>query len=56
MDPSLAIVLTSLWFSLHAAIGGVAAAPTIQLDCGAFVGNSTGTVDKFLGIPFALPP
>ena len=56
MDLSLAIASVSLWFSLHAAIGGVAAAPTIQLDRGTFVGSSTGTVDKFLGIPFALPP
>lgn len=56
MDLSLAIVSVSLWLSLHVAIGGVAAVPTIQLDRGVFIGNSTGTVDKFLGIPFALPP
>ncbi|ETW82212.1 Esterase/Lipase [Heterobasidion irregulare TC 32-1] len=56
MDLSLVIVSVSLWLSLHAAIGGVAAVPTIQLDRGVFIGNSTGTVDKFLGIPFALPP
>ena len=32
------------------------AAPSIQLDKGTFVGSSDGTVDKFLGIPFAKPP
>ncbi|TBU41183.1 alpha/beta-hydrolase [Dichomitus squalens] len=30
--------------------------PIVQLDRGSFVGTSDGTVDSFLGIPFAKPP
>lgn len=30
--------------------------PTIQLDNGTFIGNQTGNVTQFLGIPYALPP
>ena len=30
--------------------------PAVQLDNGTFVGTSDGSVDKFLGIPFAKPP
>ena len=32
------------------------ASPAIVLDDGTFTGTTTGTVDKFLGIPFAQPP
>nr|VWO97518.1 Carboxylic ester hydrolase (EC [Ganoderma boninense] len=32
------------------------AAPSITLDHGTFMGISNGTVDQFLGIPFAKPP
>ena len=31
-------------------------APTVTLDSGTFVGVGDGTVDRFLGIPFAKPP
>ena len=51
------------FYLVPAVIGAVAAVPTakraspsIQLDGGTFVGTSDGTVDKFLGIPFAKPP
>ncbi|EIM86909.1 carotenoid ester lipase precursor [Stereum hirsutum FP-91666 SS1] len=30
--------------------------PTIRLDNGTFIGNQTGNVTQFLGIPYALPP
>ncbi|KAI0060457.1 carotenoid ester lipase precursor, partial [Artomyces pyxidatus] len=30
--------------------------PTVQLDAGTFIGQPSGNVSKFLGIPFALPP
>lgn len=32
------------------------ASTTIMLDAGVFTGTTTGTIDKFLGIPFAQPP
>lgn len=30
--------------------------PTVVLDNGTFIGNQTGNVIQFLGIPYALPP
>ncbi|KAI0028025.1 carotenoid ester lipase precursor [Vararia minispora EC-137] len=30
--------------------------PTVILDNGTFIGSALGTIDSFLGIPFALPP
>ncbi|KAI0027938.1 carotenoid ester lipase precursor [Vararia minispora EC-137] len=30
--------------------------PTIVLDAGVFTGTTSGSVDRFLGMPFALPP
>ena len=33
-----------------------AADPEVRLDDGLFVGVRKGKIDKFLGIPFALPP
>jgi hypothetical protein len=30
--------------------------PQIRLDNGVFIGKTVGKADKFLGIPFALPP
>ena len=56
-------MLLQLLFLIPFLIGGSVAlpaakraAPSIQLDDGTFVGSSDGTVDKFLGIPFAKPP
>ncbi|KAA1472212.1 carotenoid ester lipase precursor [Dentipellis sp. KUC8613] len=33
-----------------------ASGPTVQLDNGTFIGQASGKVNKFLGIPFAQPP
>lgn len=30
--------------------------PTVTLDHGTFIGANNGTIDSFLGIPFAKPP
>ncbi|EIM86930.1 alpha/beta-hydrolase [Stereum hirsutum FP-91666 SS1] len=35
---------------------GAGGLPSIQLDNGTFIGNQTGNVTEFLGIPYALPP
>ena len=32
------------------------AAPTVKLDSAVVTGVTEGSIDKFLGIPFALPP
>ena len=37
-------------------VRGPASSPTVRLDNGTFVGTSDGTVNSFLGIPFAKPP
>ncbi|KAI0060454.1 carotenoid ester lipase precursor [Artomyces pyxidatus] len=56
--------LTALGLSVLCLQAGISAAlvterspvPTIHLDEGLFIGNASGNVSKFLGIPFTLPP
>ncbi|KAI0793611.1 carotenoid ester lipase precursor [Fomes fomentarius] len=54
----LQIVLTALLYS--SLTGAVktdgSTAPTVQLDAATVVGTQNGSVDSFLGIPFAQPP
>lgn len=55
----LSLCLSPLLFSttsVEAIPTSKRANPTIQLDEGTFTGTTTGTIDKFLGIPFAQPP
>ena len=52
------VVLASLAAHLVLAVPMVdrAAAPTVTLDTATVTGVSSGSVSKFLGIPFAKPP
>ncbi|KIM43069.1 hypothetical protein M413DRAFT_26269 [Hebeloma cylindrosporum] len=45
-------------FALHAAyvLAAPLAGPTVSLDGATFVGKTSGTTEKYLGIPFAQPP
>lgn len=47
--------LTAL--ALHAYLASAAPSPTkVSLDKGTFVGTTDGSVNKYLGIPYAQPP
>ncbi|KAH9480374.1 Lipase 1 [Psilocybe cubensis] len=48
--------LLSLASLLALAKAAPAGAPTVKLDSGTFIGVNDGSVQKFLGIPFAQPP
>jgi acetylcholinesterase len=37
-------------------VGLAVAQPTVTLDNGTFTGTTSGSVSRFLGIPFAQPP
>ncbi len=54
----LQIVISALLYS--SLTGAITAdgstAPTVQLDTATVVGTQSGSVDSFLGIPFAQPP
>jgi hypothetical protein len=45
------------FLSLSLAVGALAQTPTVLLDQATVTGTQLGgTIDKFLGIPFAQPP
>lgn len=50
------LVLATLGSSILAAPSSRSLLPTVTLDQGTFVGVTDGTVDQYLGIPFAQPP
>ncbi|KAI0059491.1 alpha beta-hydrolase [Artomyces pyxidatus] len=47
------LVLVCCNYAAAAIINGI---PNVQLDAGSFIGNLSGDVSQFLGIPFAQPP
>ncbi|KDR82548.1 hypothetical protein GALMADRAFT_134147 [Galerina marginata CBS 339.88] len=49
-------ILFGLAVQLACVFAAPSAAPTVQLDGGTFTGTTSGSVQKFLGIPFAKPP
>lgn len=53
---AISILFTSLVVPALAAPARRWVDRTIQLDQGQFVGATDGVVNRFLGIPFALPP
>ena len=53
------MILTAIVsFILHAAcvLAAPLAGPTVSLGSATFVGTTSGTTEKYLGIPFAQPP
>ncbi|KAI0059490.1 carotenoid ester lipase precursor [Artomyces pyxidatus] len=47
------LVLVCCNYASAAIVNGI---PNVQLDAGTFIGNLSGNVSQFLGIPFAQPP
>ncbi|KAI0699098.1 carotenoid ester lipase precursor [Cytidiella melzeri] len=50
------LVLFHVFWPAALAVPSPRSAPTVTLDDGTFVGASSGSTNKFLGIPFAKPP